>query len=154
LRVLTVGSSESNRFVRDMLRSRPKWKLFAATCVGDLYVIPASCEIDITILHDTFTTSGWSACFHYLRHRWPAAVTVRIPILDGLMVDEKMLCGPVRKEWFSMIEQLAMCAKRGSRCEIDLSRKDGAWRRGAGECGGNQAGLTLPYPCNNNEACL
>lgn len=123
--MLTVGSSESNRFVREMLRSRPNWKLFAATCIGDLCAVPAFCEIDITILHETFTTAGWSACFHYLRHRWPAAVTVRMPILEGLMVDEKMLFGPARKEWFSMIEQLAMYARRGSRCEIDCRRMTG-----------------------------
>jgi hypothetical protein len=126
LDVLSVGSINSNNFVRDVLLSRTKCRLVAATSVWDLSAILASGKVDVAILHDTLSPGELRSCAVYIRHHWPAAqillIHARVEILDDPMYDERMPPDLSAETLLSMIERLAASSRRSARSVLQEER--------------------------------
>ena len=122
LDVLSVGPFYSNSFVRDVLLSRAKCRLIAATSVLDLYAIPASGKVDVAILHSALSSCELRSCAVYIRHHWPAAkillLHAQVEILDDPMYDERMLPDSSEESVLSMIERLAASSRRSERSSL------------------------------------
>jgi hypothetical protein len=119
LDVLSVGPLNSNNFVRDVLLSRTKCRLFAVASVWDLSAILAPGEVDVAILHDTLSPGELRSCAVYIRHHWPAAkillIHAQVDILDDPMYDERMSPDLSAETLLSMIERLAASSRRSGR---------------------------------------
>jgi len=126
LDVLSVGSLNSNNFVRDVLFSRTKCRLVAATCVWDLSVIPASGKVDVAILHNSLSPEELRSCAVYIRHHWPAArillIHAQVETLDDPMYDERMSPDLSAETLLSMIERLAASSRRSERSALSERR--------------------------------
>jgi hypothetical protein len=126
LDVLTVGSLNSNNFVRDVLLSRTKCRLVAATSVWDLSAILASGKVDVAILHDTLSPGELRSCAVYIRHHWPAArillIHAQVEILDDPMYDERMPPDLSAETLLSIIERLAASSRRSGRSVLREGR--------------------------------
>lgn len=119
LDVLSVGSLNSNDFVRDVLLSRTKCRLFAVASVWDLSAILTSGKVDVAILHNTLSPGELRSCAVYIRHHWPAArillIHAQVELLDDPMYDERMSPDLSAGALLSMIERLAASSRRSAR---------------------------------------
>ena len=126
LDVLSVGSINSNNFVRDVLLSRTKCRLVAATCVWDMSAILASGKVDVAILHNTLSPGELRGCAVYIRHHWPAArillIHAQVEILDDPMYDERMSPDLSAETLLSLIERLAASSRRSGRSVLSEER--------------------------------
>lgn len=116
LHVLSIGSRESNGFVREALLSNTNCRLLAATCVWDLSGFLTTGRIDVAILHNSLSAAELRSCAVYIRHHWPSArillIHVRVEILDDPMYDERMLPGSSAPKLLATIEWLAGGGRR------------------------------------------
>lgn len=133
LHVLTIGAIESNNSVRDMLQSRTKCRLFAATNVWDLSAVLTSGDIDVAILHDNLPAGELRSSAHYIRHHWTSArillISSHTDILDDALYDERLVPGLRAETVLTTIEQLAARARhrrrnRSSREQADRDQKE------------------------------
>lgn len=126
LDVLSIGSLNSNNFVRDVLLSRTKCRLVAATSARDLSAILASGKVDVAILHNTLSPGELRSCSVYIRHHWPAAgillIHAQVEILDDPMYDERMPPDLSAETLLSMIERLAASSRRSKRSVLRKGR--------------------------------
>jgi hypothetical protein len=97
LHVLSVGSLESDEFVRDALLLRHKCPLFATVSYQDICAVPLSSRIEIAILNQTLSGSRLLDSTEYIRRHWLGAKNLRISasseIADGQLYDEWMRSG-------------------------------------------------------------
>jgi hypothetical protein len=119
LHVLSIGSQETVDLVRDALTLRTKCKLYVAACTGDLSVVSASEEVDVAILHDTFSRCELRVFAANIRRRWPHA---RILLIQGKseglvhgMYDEQVAPGISAEPLLAVIERLGVSARQERR---------------------------------------
>lgn len=126
LDVLSVGSLNSNDFVRDVLLSRTKCRLFAVASVWDLSAILTSGKVNVAILHNTLSPGELRSCAAYIRHHWPAArillIHAQVEILDDPMYDERMSPDLSAETLLSVIERLAASSRRSERSVLSEER--------------------------------
>lgn len=126
LDVLSVGSPNSNDFVRDVLLSRTKCRLVAAACVWDLDALLVSGKVDVAILHSTLSPGELRSCAVYIRHHWPAArillIHEQVEILDDPMYDERMSPELSAEALLGIIERLAASSRRSGRSVLREGR--------------------------------
>jgi len=124
LHILSVGTPESNDFVRDALLSRTKCQLMAAASVWDLSALLVSDKVDVAILHGTLSPAELRSCAAYVRHHWPAAqillVHAHADFLDDPMYDERIPPGSPMDVFLTTIERLAAFARRTARHAVNL----------------------------------
>lgn len=116
LHVLSIGSTESNNLIRDVLLTRTKCRLFAASEVWDLSAVLLSGKLDIAILHGSLTAAEMRSCSVYIRHQWPDAkillIRADVEALDDPMYDERIRPDASPEALLAMIERLAAGARR------------------------------------------
>ena len=109
LHIVSIGSPESNEFVRDSLVSRAKCRLTAVASVWDLSALSAG-KLDIAILHHSVSNSELRSCATYIRHHWPSARILLLhsdaEVLDDALYEERMLPDSSAERFSSMIERL------------------------------------------------
>lgn len=116
LHVLSIGSPEAAGLVRDALILRTRCRLHVATSTWDISVVPGSEEIDVAILHDTFSPCEMRVFAANIRRRWPHA---RILLIQGNgeclqhgMYDERLADGISPEPLLAAIERLGASARR------------------------------------------
>jgi hypothetical protein len=123
LRVLSIGSPETAEFVRDVLILRSRCWLCVAKCTWDLPVVSGSEEIDVAILHDTFSPRELRIFAAYIRCRWPHARILLIQEKsEGLvhgMYDERVAPGISPEPLLAVIERLGASARRERRLGLN-----------------------------------
>ncbi len=116
LHVLSIGSQDHGTFVRDVLLERSRCRLYVGSSNWDLSVLPGSEEIDVAILHNTFSSPERRVLTAYIRRRWPFAKILSIQSreqrVDDSTYDERIAPGASARTLLSAIERLGACARR------------------------------------------
>jgi hypothetical protein len=119
LHVLSIGSQDTDALVRDVLVLRTKCRLYVASSIWDLCVVLESQEIDVAILHNTFSPKQMRVFVAYVRRRWPGAKILLIKpkqvSADYNVYDEWIVPGVSPKTLLAAIERLGACARRARR---------------------------------------
>jgi hypothetical protein len=123
LHVLSIGSPETVEVVRDALTLRARCKLYVATCTGDFSVVSVSEEVDVAILHDTFSRCELRVLAANIRRRWPHA---RILLIQGKseglvtgMYDEQVAPGISTEPLLAVIERLGASVRQERRLGVN-----------------------------------
>lgn len=116
LHVLSIGSQDHGTFVRDVLLARSRCRLYVASSTWDLSVLLGSEEIDVAILHNTFSSPQMRVLTAYIRRRWPFAKILLIQRkeqrADYSTYDERIAPGASARTLLTAIERLGACARR------------------------------------------
>ena len=119
LHVLSIGSQETGALVRDVLVLRSRCRLYVASSTWDISVVFGSEEIDVAILHNTFSSPQLRVFAAYIRRRWPYAKILLIrrkgENTDYCIYDERIAPGVSPKTFLTAIERLGACARRARR---------------------------------------
>lgn len=133
LRVLSVGSPESCDAVRDVLLLRHKCRLFAVASYRDLCNVPASESFEIAIVHQTLSEHELLVSLEYVRRHWPSArillITAQSEVVDDPLYDEWARPEISQDAFLSIIERLAIDAKRNKRQPFERQRCSGERRK-------------------------
>jgi len=116
LHVLSVGSQDQGILIRDVLLARSRCRLYVASSTWDLSVLLGSEEIDVAILHNTFSLPQMRVLTAYIRRRWPCAKVLLIQRnelkADHSTYDERIAPGASAKALLTVIERLGGSAMR------------------------------------------
>jgi hypothetical protein len=133
LHVLSIGSMESRDAVRDVLLLRRRCRLSAAESYRDLCSIPASECFDIAILHPLRSEHELRISLEHVRRNWPRTrillVRADAEAVDDPLYDERVSPGMSQDAFLSVIEQLAMNAKREMRPSLPGQSRNGEQRK-------------------------
>ncbi len=133
LHVLSIGSMESRDAVRDALLQRRRCRLFAAESYRDLCAVPASASFDIAVLHPARSGHELRISLEYVRRNWPRTrillVCANAENIDDPLYDERVPPDMSQDAFLSVIEQLAMDAKRDKRPSFSGQSRNGEQRK-------------------------
>lgn len=133
LHVLSIGSMESRDAVRDVLLLRRRCRLSAAESYQDLCSVPASECFDIAILHPLRSVHELRISLEHVRRHWPHTrillVSANAEDVDDPLYDERVPPEMSQDAFLSVIEQLAMDAKREMRQSLSGQSRSGEQRK-------------------------
>jgi hypothetical protein len=116
LHVLSIGSQDAGAIVRDVLVLRTRCRFYLAPSIWELCVVLESEEIDVAILHNTFSPQQVRVFAAYTRRRWPSATILLMnpkeENADYSIYDERTAPGVSSKTLLAEIEWLSACAGR------------------------------------------
>jgi hypothetical protein len=116
LHVLSIGSTKSCNFVRDVLLVRGKCRLFSAVSYQDLCAVPANERFEIAVIYQTLSEHELRVSLEYVRRHWPSTkillVSANSESIDDPLYDE-WACPEISQNAFlTAIEQLAVESRR------------------------------------------
>jgi hypothetical protein len=133
LHVLSIGSMESRDAVRDVLLLRCRCRLCSAESYRDLCSVPANECFDIAILHQLRSGHELRISLEYVRRNWPHTkillVSADAEDIDDPLYDERVPLEMSQDAFLSVIEQLAMDAKREMRQSLSGQSRNGEQRK-------------------------
>lgn len=116
LHVLSVGSSEESRRVRDALLERQRCHLIAANGTQELTAISRQETIDVAILHASLAKASLRNSARTIRRQWPHArillVSARTGLIDDALYEERIASFSSSDALLAMIELLAAVSRR------------------------------------------
>jgi hypothetical protein len=124
---------ESRDAVRDVLLLRRRCRLSAAESYRDLCSVPASECFDIAILHPLRSRHELRISLEHVRRNWPHTrillVCANAEDVDDPLYDERVPPEMSQDAFLSVIEQLAMDAKREMRQLLSGQSRSGEQRK-------------------------
>jgi hypothetical protein len=116
LHVLSLGSPEESRCVRDALLERQRCHLIAANGTQELSAISSQETIDVAILHASLNKTALRNGARTIRHQWPHArillVNPQAEIIDDALYEERIASFSSSDALLATIELLAAASRR------------------------------------------
>jgi hypothetical protein len=115
-KVLSLGTEEWRRAVREALPPSRKNGFWGVNNYWNLCALPQAVSVDVAVFHHSFATHDLRYAAEYIRRRWPDAVILVIgeqaEQLDDPLYDDKASSGISIKELVSMIETSVATRRR------------------------------------------
>jgi hypothetical protein len=116
LHILSIESQDTGALVRDVLVLRARCRFYVASSIWDLCVVLESEEINVGILHNTFSPQQVRVFAAYSKRRWPSAKILLMEPkkenADYTIYDERITPGVSSKTLLAAIDWLSACARR------------------------------------------